>query len=180
MNSKPYNIISHKETELGRFVIVQDEIERNDDIFPYSFEKVDDSACVIAFNNGKIVMIKQYRHALGEWMYEFPGGGLGGDLPEMAVRRELHEETGYLIRRIGFLGCFPISPGTSSARVYAYYAECEKDCAQQLDGTEIIEVCEVSREELEKMIYDGSFIFLAGVVMWQLFKHKEDEGLLWT
>ena len=179
MNSLPYEITSHKETEIGRFTIVQDVIESNGEKYPYSYEKMDDSACVIAIHDGKIVLIRQYRHALAKWLWEFPGGGLGGDTPENAIKRELLEETGYLIKDIRYLGCFPISPGTSSARVYTYCAICEKSGVQHLDGTEIIDVEEASEEQVQEMIDNGDFIFLAGIVMWMRYKEKKEAGTLW-
>lgn len=179
MSAGPYKIASHKETEIGRFTIVQDMIDRDGETFPYSFEKMEDSACVIALHNEKVVLIRQYRHTLGEWLWEFPGGGLGKDTPENTVRRELLEETGYTIGEMGYLGCFPISPGTSSARVYTYYAKCKKSGNQDLDETEIIEVCEVTEEQLQDMMDNGEFVFLTGIVMWMLYKQKKEAGILW-
>jgi ADP-ribose pyrophosphatase len=64
--------------------------------------------------DGRLLMVRQYRHAVGSWLLELPAGGVDeGDLsPEAAAQRELREETGHRgnLQRIG--GMF-LAPGYS-------------------------------------------------------------------
>ena len=55
------------------------------------------AVAVAAVNgSGSLLLVRQYRHALGEWTLEIPAGRLETDeLPEAAARRELEEETGH-------------------------------------------------------------------------------------
>lgn len=54
---------------------------------------------------GKFVLVRQYRHALGEIFCQFPAGALDkGELAEAAAIRELQEETGYRCQKLVFLG----------------------------------------------------------------------------
>lgn len=59
-----------------------------------------------------IVLIRQYRHAVGRWIWELPAGTLKvGEDPAAAAMRECHEEVGLLARRVERLGVFYPSPG---------------------------------------------------------------------
>ncbi|MCC6024556.1 MAG: NUDIX hydrolase, partial [Thaumarchaeota archaeon] len=54
------------------------------------------SAIVPVTPDGKIVLVRQYRHPVGDYILEIPAGTLKpGEDPEICARRELEEETGY-------------------------------------------------------------------------------------
>ena len=61
---------------------------------------------------GEVILIRQYRHAIGAWIWELPAGTLDpGESPVRAARRECEEEIGLTPRRVTRLGaCFP-TPG---------------------------------------------------------------------
>jgi ADP-ribose pyrophosphatase len=63
-------------------------------------------------HEGRVLLVRQYRHPLGRWLIELPAGTLdAGEAPEVCAERELQEETGYrpnTIRRLG--GCY-LAPG---------------------------------------------------------------------
>ncbi len=53
------------------------------------------------FEDGRVVLIRQYRHTVGEFLWEFVAGRKEPDeTPSVAARRELLEETGYTARRL--------------------------------------------------------------------------------
>jgi ADP-ribose pyrophosphatase len=63
-------------------------------------------------DDGQIVMIRQYRHALGRDIWELPAGNVdAGESPEAAAARECEEEIGQVPRRIERLGSFYPTPG---------------------------------------------------------------------
>jgi len=58
--------------------------------------------------DGRLVLLRQYRHPLRAWVWEVPAGGLeAGETPEEAAVRELAEETGGVARVWQRLGVFP-------------------------------------------------------------------------
>lgn len=63
------------------------------------------AACVLALYQGRVVIVEQYRKALGQIEYELPGGNREpGEEPEETVRRELLEETGFACGPLVYLG----------------------------------------------------------------------------
>jgi ADP-ribose pyrophosphatase len=73
--------------------------------------------------DGRVVLIKNYRYAVGESLLELPAGTLEkGEEPINCAGRELIEETGYTARRLKSLGSFFTSPGILSERMYAFAA----------------------------------------------------------
>lgn len=65
--------------------------------------------------DGRLLLVRQYRYAAGESLWELVAGGIeGGETPQQAARRELLEETGYEARTITPLFDFFPSPGILS------------------------------------------------------------------
>ena len=70
-----------------------------------------------------VLMVKQFRYALGKELLEIPAGGIDGDeTPEEAVRREMQEETGFLPRKIVRLGGFYSAPGFCNEYLHLFLA----------------------------------------------------------
>ena len=65
---------------------------------------------------GKVIMERQYRHALGLTDYEIPGGCVDKEDAslEAAIRRELLEETGYKFSNVEYLGKTSSNPSTNN------------------------------------------------------------------
>lgn len=71
----------------------------------------------------RVLLVGQYRHAVGRRLWELPAGGVEpGESPAAAARRELREETGFTARRWQRLGCYFPSPGVLSEKMYVYLA----------------------------------------------------------
>ncbi len=71
----------------------------------------------------QILLIKQYRYAADEFIYEIPAGRLdGGEDPAECARRELREETGCTADRIEHLYTFYTTPGFTDERIHAFMA----------------------------------------------------------
>jgi ADP-ribose pyrophosphatase len=72
---------------------------------------------------GELVLVRQYRHALGRWMDELPAGRLEpAEEPLSAARRELEEETGLLAREWSLLREYVPAPGFCSERIWIFHA----------------------------------------------------------
>jgi nudix-type nucleoside diphosphatase (YffH/AdpP family) len=88
-----------------------------------------DSAAIVIHdpNAETVIMIEQFRYSTYEkgpgWMLEIPAGVVqDGEDPTETVRREVREETGYVIQQIQQISKFYPSPGGMSERIYLYYA----------------------------------------------------------
>ncbi|MBN1630921.1 MAG: NUDIX hydrolase [Thermoleophilia bacterium] len=72
---------------------------------------------------GCVYLVRQYRHAIGQYLLELPAGGLEpGEEPLAAAQRELREEVGLEARLWTPLGAFCSSPGFANERLYAFLA----------------------------------------------------------
>jgi 8-oxo-dGTP pyrophosphatase MutT (NUDIX family) len=107
----------------------------------------------------RAVLIRQYRHGIGEVMWEFPGGIIEQDeSPLEGVRRELLEETGYGSGRFIEVGRLYPNPAIQSNRMHSYLAlDVEEVTGQNLDEGEDIEVHLLPLDELIRMAAEGEF-----------------------
>ncbi|MCC3143781.1 NUDIX hydrolase [Halanaerobium sp. Z-7514] len=112
---------------------------------------------VLAENEeGKVLLIKQYRYPVDEVIYEIPAGKLeiGEDLEECAAR-ELREETGYQAEKFTELYKFYPTPGYSTECIYIFQAEKLSYVGRELEEGEYIEVVPKSKAELKELFKNG-------------------------
>lgn len=134
----------------------------NERIMPayYVMEFVDWANVVALTDDGKIVLVNQYRHAAKRRFYEFPGGTLDPDnkdeTPESAARRELMEETGYGVSRLTYLGHHYPNPGLQDNRMHVFLGTgCRKVAEPKLDTYEDLEVELVDVQDFLQCIEQG-------------------------
>ena len=115
------------------------------------------AAVVPVRNDGKIIMVRQYRNAIDRETIEIPAGGL--NTPEEptldAAARELEEETGYKTEDLEFLISIKTTVAFCNENIDIYIARNLKPSKQNLDEDEFINVEAYSVEELCEMIYEG-------------------------
>jgi ADP-ribose pyrophosphatase len=82
------------------------------------------AAAVVAIDGrGRVLLVRQYRYAAGEWMLEVPAGKLDpGESPEACARRELVEETGHRAGRLEPLGWIWTTPGFTNEKIWLFRA----------------------------------------------------------
>jgi ADP-ribose pyrophosphatase len=105
--------------------------------------------------DGRIILERQYRHALGETHYETPGGCVDDTdaSNEAAIARELLEETGYRFEQFTYLGKTSSNPSTNTNWMHMYLATGGKLVqAQQLDHNEEIEVYLFTIDEVKQLL----------------------------
>ena len=109
------------------------------------------------FPDGSILLVRQYRHALGTFLWELVAGRVeAGESRPAAARRELIEETGYTARRVHqILELFP-SPGFVTERMWVFAATGLQRGLAQPEEDERITARKFSLAALEKMIRRGS------------------------
>ena len=106
--------------------------------------------------DGRIVMVRQYRHATRQYLWELVAGRKEpGETPKQGAARELLEETGYRAKRFKvFLDVFP-TPGFLEERMYLLLAEGLTAGEAQPEEDEKIEVRAFRLKELKQMIKSG-------------------------
>lgn len=108
-------------------------------------------------DDGSIVLIRNHRFAVGEWLYELPAGMLEeGEDPDLCAGRELAEETGYTAAQMRKLGSFCSAPGTSDEILHAYLATGLSQGPQALEGYEQIKVEIHPQDRVRQMVLDGT------------------------
>ncbi|MBU0717688.1 MAG: NUDIX hydrolase [Planctomycetes bacterium] len=108
--------------------------------------------------DGRIVMIRNYRHAVERELWELPAGTCEPDeSPIETARRELAEETGYRADEITPLTEFFTSPGFTTEWMYAFLATGLTLVGQNLQGGEEIEVVIISADDARRRFLEGGF-----------------------
>lgn len=131
----------------------------NGNVAVWDFIKHNGAAAMVAVrDDGKLLMVRQYRNALERETLEIPAGGLNGpDEPtNLAAARELEEETGYRCENPEFLMSIRTTVAFCNEKIDIYVARNLIKSAQHLDEDEFINVEAYTVEELVDMIYAGT------------------------
>lgn len=120
--------------------------------------------------DGRIVMIRQYRHGSKEVTLEIPGGLVDDEDPREAAQRELLEETGYMGDHVELLGNVNPNPAIFNNLCHTYLIENVKEIAEKtLDPNEDIEVVLMPAEDIPAIIMDGTISHALVVVAFHLY-----------
>jgi ADP-ribose pyrophosphatase len=126
------------------------------EVYPYYVMEYPTWVTAVALTeDNEVVLVKQYRHALGEVCIETPGGCVDDTDAnyDEAVQRELLEETGYAFNEVHYLGRTSPNPSTNNNLMHMYLLRGGKKVQEQeLDHNEDIEVIKVSLDELKAMV----------------------------
>jgi ADP-ribose pyrophosphatase len=115
------------------------------------------SAMIPISDNDNVILIKQYRHAIGDFIWEIPAGTLDlNETPLECAKRELIEETGFSANTWQKLGEITPVPGYSNERIHMFLAADLVPAEQDLDKDEMLDVHEVSLGKAVEMIHEGA------------------------
>jgi ADP-ribose pyrophosphatase len=108
--------------------------------------------------DGRLVMVRQFRHGPGRFTLEIPGGIFDGqEDPADAAARELREETGHGFRELHYVGRVNPNPALFTNTCYTYLAlGCSKVGELQQDPGEDIEVVTVGEAEADDLAVSGA------------------------
>ncbi|MFP3279360.1 MAG: NUDIX hydrolase [Candidatus Micrarchaeota archaeon] len=143
--------------------IVREKAKINGSDFEFLKIEENDAVAVLAVVDDHIILEKQYRPAIGKYIYELPAGHIEieeNESPINAAIREMREETGYTPKKVSFLFKGYPMPGTNTAMVYFYLAEDLSEGIANPEADEDISVVKVSLEDAMKMIRFGEIIDL--------------------
>jgi ADP-ribose pyrophosphatase len=128
-------------------------------------------------DDGKVILVKQFRYPLQKAILEFPAGKLDkNEDPLFCAVRELEEETGYRSENVVKLGKIYSTPGFCTEILHIYLAKDLLSGSHNRDEGEYgMEVLEYSVKELEKMIMSGELMdakSICAIKMLELFSDK--------
>ncbi|MDV2990238.1 MAG: NUDIX hydrolase [Dehalogenimonas sp.] len=154
-----YNDVERRTVFTGKLITVrQDAVTQVD-----GAEKIWDvveyppAVAVVAVDeNGDLLLVRQYRHAVETELLEIPAGGIDpGETPEEAVRREMQEETGFYPERIERLTGFYSAPGYSTEVLHLFLATELTPARLVAEDTDEITLLRTSATEIRQMIQNG-------------------------
>jgi ADP-ribose pyrophosphatase len=113
-------------------------------------------AIVALTPDGKLLMVRQWRHPAGRELAEIPAGSLKpGEDPAECALRELEEETGYRAERVEPLVGFYSAPGFCAEYLHVFVARGLRATATGLDEDEFVEAEQVAWDDAVRMCEDG-------------------------
>lgn len=107
-------------------------------------------------DDGKLVVVRQFRKPLERSIVEIPAGKLElGEQPLECAKRELEEETGYKASNYEHISSFYTSPGFANELLHLFLATGLSDGTVQPDDDEFVEIMHVTLDEAKQLHADG-------------------------
>ncbi|NLJ74485.1 MAG: NUDIX hydrolase [Firmicutes bacterium] len=114
------------------------------------------AAATLVIDDGKVLLVEQYRPAANRDMLELPAGTIdGSETPLECAKRELEEETGYQAAHWEPMGHLYPTPGYTNEVLYLFLADDLTMGEQRLDEGEDIKVRWIPLHEVEAMVDNG-------------------------
>lgn len=115
------------------------------------------AAAIVPLIDDTVVLIRQFRHAAGGFIYEIPAGKLHpGEDPKACAARELEEEIGYRAGGLELISSIFTAPGFTDEVIHIYKPTGLTKGRQHLDRDEVLEVVEMPLAEAMAMIQAGT------------------------
>jgi ADP-ribose pyrophosphatase len=116
------------------------------------------AVAILPVNGDRCKLLRQYRYAVGQYIYEAPAGTMEeGEDPMETAHRELIEETGFRAATIVTKGFIYTTPGFTDEKIFLYIArDLSPSDEYGKDEDEVIEVVDVALQDIPGMIRDGT------------------------
>ena len=121
-------------------------------------------------SDGRFVLVRQYRSAIAEVLLEMVAGTLEpNEAPEVAARREMEEESGYVVESLRPLGVIVPCPGYSAEKLHCFHARVGvTPGATHPDFDEQVAAVVMSRAEIDAAIASGDLKDAKSIAIWHL------------
>ena len=106
-------------------------------------------------SSGEVLLIRQFRHAVGDVIWEVPAGKLDGESPEVCAARELEEEAGRRAGRLVPLGEILTTPGFTDEVIFLFAAYELEEVPSRHEHDEYIEVVPTPLERALELVWKG-------------------------
>jgi 8-oxo-dGTP pyrophosphatase MutT (NUDIX family) len=164
-----------------RLFTLEAQLSQTDHKPPMEFYVLDapDWVNVVALTEeGRVVLIEQYRHGTQEVTLEIPGGAVeDGESPQQSAERELLEETGYAAGEWVLLGAVRPNPAFLTNSCYTFLARGARRVQDQhLDAGEDISTLEAPLGDIPKLIADGriTHALVIAAFQWYWLRARQD------
>ncbi len=115
-----------------------------------------DAVAIIALEGDDVLLVRQFRKAVGQTLLEVPAGGIEpGEEADQCVHRELQEETGYFPQKVERLGGFYAAPGYCTEYLHLYLATELTLAPLQAEDTEDIDLLRFPLAQIPHLIASG-------------------------
>ncbi len=130
------------------------------------------SAILPILDSNKILLVKQFRTTLHQWILEIPAGTLKpNEDPLSCAKRELEEETGYIAHKWTKLASIYTSPGYTNEILHIFLAENLEKTVKKPEETEVLENVIISYDEALKKILSGEIRDGKTIVALLMYNH---------
>lgn len=153
--------------------IIRQKIQVDEELVIDNFYQVHLRPFVITvpfLENGKVLMMRQYKHGVGRTSLTFPGGFADKEeAPELACHRELLEETGLRASQTIHLGEFTDN-GNQRGCIGNYYLQTNCRYVQKPNSgdLETMELLELSIEDIDKALFAGDIAITHHAAVWSM------------
>ncbi|MBU1087190.1 MAG: NUDIX hydrolase [Candidatus Omnitrophica bacterium] len=132
----------------------------NGEIINLEIVKHPGAVLIVPFvNKNKIILLKQYRPVIDQYLYELPAGTLEANESELScAKRELIEETGYSTKKIKKIGQIYPCPGYSTEKIIFFTAQDLTTRGNLLEKDEIIQSNIYTKEQINKLFKKGKIV----------------------
>lgn len=128
---------------------------------------------IALFEDGRIALVKQYRHPAKDFLLEIPAGKIdAGESPEECAAREIEEELGFKIGKIEKLAEFYSTPGFCGEKLHVYLATQLEPTAQNLDHDEEVEIIFMPLAEAIALAENGQIFDAKTIIALLLLQQK--------
>jgi len=123
----------------------------------FDFIKHPGAVAIVPVIDDQIVLVHQFRYAIGGYIYEIPAGkmDIDGESPEDCARRELAEEVGYTADELKPIIKIYTTPGFCDETIQIYLATGLKKGKTHHERNEIMDITPFSIKDVQKMIKNG-------------------------
>ncbi len=137
-----------------------------------------EAAAIVPFlDPGRILMVRQWRYAIGAETLEIPAGKVDpGEETSVCAERELMEETGYSARKMLEIFSYYPAIGYSDEVIKIFAASGLKSASEHIDEDEISKVEVVKFDQVHDMITRGAIRDGKTVIGISLFRAKMEKG----
>jgi ADP-ribose pyrophosphatase len=176
-------VLSSRIVYEGRILTLRVDTVRTVDGRETTREVIEHAPCIAVIavdNEGNILLVRQYREALGKEILEIPAGGIDtGEEPEAAVIREMQEETGFRPGKVIRLAGFYSTPGFCNEYLHLYLAAELEPGRLYAEDTPAIEVVPVPLAEVPALLASGQIEdskTFAGLLYYLEYRKTHPEG----